>query len=194
MDFIKELETPDLMLKKAKQEDLESIFNNYWCSEVPAKYMLWTPQKDLQQAQERLNKTLRFQKDHFAFFIYEKSTNQAIGQAGMIEVEPNVYEDIGIGMGEKFVGKGYGKQILRCFINYLFSKANAKKIICSCFEDNIASRKMQQACGLKYEYSKKCTRQRDNLEYTADYYTITREDWIKNSKKDWYDMAKRKIE
>ena len=44
------IETKDLILGKAKQEDLENIYNNYWCSEKSAKYMLWVPQKNLQEA------------------------------------------------------------------------------------------------------------------------------------------------
>ncbi len=62
MKYILQLETKDLILRKAKQEDLKSIFNNYWCSEKSSKYMLWVPQKNLQEAQERLNRTFEFQK------------------------------------------------------------------------------------------------------------------------------------
>ena len=123
MEFKEQLETKDLILAKAKQEDLLSIYNNYWCNSNSAKYMLWTPQKNLEEAQVRLDKTIAFQKDHFAFFVYEKQTGEAIGQAAMFELENGVWEDGGIGIGEKFVGKGYGKQILNCFIEYLFENA-----------------------------------------------------------------------
>lgn len=180
MKYKQRLDTQDLFLGKAKQEDLECIFKNYWSSEISSKYMLWTPQKDLIEAQLRLDKTINFQKDHLAFFVYDKRSGEAIGQAGMIEIETDVYEDIGIGLGENFVRRGYGKQVLNCFIDYLFGELNAKKIICSCFADNIASTKLQQSCGLKYSYSKTATRQRDNLTYKSDYYEITKDDWLKN--------------
>ena len=182
MKYVTQLETKDLILGKAKQEDLESVFNNYWSSEKTSKFMLWLPQKNLQEAQERLNKTIEFQKDHLAFFVYEKSTGEVIGQAAMIEIEPDIYEDGGVGMGEKFVGKGYGKQILKCFIDYLFGELNAKKIICSCHTDNIPSAKLQQSCGLKYERSEMYTRKKDGLTYKADYYTMTKQDWLGNNK------------
>ena len=181
MKYSTQLETKDLILGKAKQEDLESVFKNYWSSEKTSKFMLWLPQKNLQEAQDRLNKTIDFQKDHLAFFVYEKSTGEVIGQAAMIEIEPDVYEDGGVGLGEKFVGKGYGKQILKCFINYLFGELNAKKIICSCHTDNIPSAKLQQSCGLKYDHSELYTRKKDGLTYKADYYTITKQDWLKNN-------------
>lgn len=178
------LETKDLILGKAKQEDLNSIFNNYWCSPNTAKYMLWTPQKNLAEAQERLDKTINFQKDHLAFLIYEKKSGEAIGQAAMIEIEEGVWEDGGIGLGEKFVGKGYGKQVLKCFIDYLFGEMNAQKVICSCHTDNIASKKLQQSCGMMFSHTEEYTRKKDNLTYIAEYYVINRSDWenLKNTK------------
>lgn len=170
--FREKLETKDLILGKAKQEDLHSIYNNYWCSAKTARYMLWTPQKNLEEAQERLDKTITFQKDHLAYFVYEKTTGEAIGQAVMLEIEPGVWEDGGIGIGEKFVSKGYGKQILNAFIDYIFNELKAKKIICSCDSRNIPSAKLQQSCGLKYSHSEKTFRKRDGEEYILDYYAI----------------------
>lgn len=177
MEFKSQLETKDLILGKAKQEDLQSIFNNYWCNSNTAKFMLWVPQKNLEEAQERLDKTIAFQKDHLAFMIYEKATGEAIGQAAMKEIEDGVWEDGGVGMGEKCVGKGYGKQILNCFFDYLFGELNAKKIICSCHPDNIPSKRLQQSCGMKFTHSEEFTRKKDNVTYMAEYYAITKEDW-----------------
>lgn len=177
MNLKTKLETKDLILGKAKQEDLNSIYNNYWCSESSAKYMLWTPQKNLAEAQERLDKTIFYQKDHLAFFIYEKVSGEAIGQAAMKEIEEGIWEDAGVGMGEKFVGKGYGKQVLNCLLNYLFSEMNALKVICSCHIDNIPSKKLQQSCGMKFSHTEEYTRKKDNLTYTAEYYAIDRNAW-----------------
>ena len=177
MEFKKQLEAKDIILGKAKQEDLHSIYNNYWCSEKTAKFMLWIPQKNLAEAQDRLDRTIAFQEDHLAFMIYEKATGEAIGQAAMIEIEDGIWEDGGIGMGEKCVGKGYGKQILNCFFDYLFGELNAKKVICSCHPDNIPSKKLQQSCGMKFTHTQEFTRKKDNVTYNAEYYAITKEEW-----------------
>ena len=183
MEYTKQIETPDLILGKSKQEDLESIFNNYWISETSAKYMLWVPQKNLQEAQDRLDRTIKFQKDYLAFMVYLKQTGEAIGQVGFFEKEPKVFEDMGIGIGEKFVGKGYGKQILTAMIDYMFENLDAEKVLCTCHTDNIASAKMQQSCGLKYTHSEPFTREKDNLTYKSDCYQITREDWLMRKNK-----------
>ena len=182
MKYKETIETKDLILKKAKIEDAESIFKNYWSSEVSAKYMLWTPQKNLDEAIDRVKRTIEFQKTHMAYFVYEKKSGEVIGQAGMEEIEDGVYEDIGIGMGEKFVCKGYGKQILNALIDYIFNELDGIKIICSCFEENTPSRRLQLSCGMKYAYSKDCVRERDNMPYKADYHILEIGDYKNKAK------------
>ena len=166
------IETKDLILKKAELNDYKDIYENFWKEENTAKYMLWKPCTSLEEAKERLEKFIEFQKNKMAYFVYEKATMKAIGMASMKEVEPGVYEDGGVGIGSKFTGKGYGKQILNAFIDYIFNELKAKKIICSCDTRNVPSAKLQQSCGLKYSHSEKAVRKRDGEEYTADYYEI----------------------
>ena len=172
------IETKDLILDKAKIEDLNSIYKNYWSHEETARYMLWAPCTSVEEARERLDKVIEFQKGKVAYFVYEKSSGQAIGMAAMLEIEPNIYEDGGIGIGKDFVGKGYGRQILNALIDYLFNEMNADKIICSCHTDNISSAKMQQSCGMHYTHSEMVTRKKDDLTYKADYYVITKEEYF----------------
>lgn len=171
------LETKDLILDKAKMEDFDDIYNNYWKYEETAKYMLWSPCKNLQEAKERLKQIIEYQKTNLSFFVYEKATKKAIGMAGMTEIMPNVYEDSGIGIGVSYVGKGYGRQILNAFLDYLFKTKNAQKIICSCDRNNIPSAKMQQSCGLKYNHTEILTRKKNNQTYVCDYYEITKDDY-----------------
>lgn len=179
MSFIERLETKDLILGKAKIEDLNSIFKNYWRSEKTAKYMLWVPQKNLEEAKDRLIRTINYQKENLAFFVYEKKSGEAIGQVAFKEIEDGVYEDGGIGLGENFVGLGYGKQVLNCLIDYMFKNTNAKKILCSCHEDNIPSKKLQMSCGMKYSHTLTVTREKDNLTYKSENYVLTKEEWLK---------------
>lgn len=183
MEYKQKLETKDLILGKAKLDDVESIYNNYWKSEQTAKFMNWTVCKTLEEAKERIKMVIDFQKNHMAYFVYDKKTNQAIGMAAFVEIEPDVYEDGGVGLGENFVGCGYGKQILNCFIEYIFNDLKAKKIICSCNTNNTPSAKLQQSCGLKFSHSEMVTRKKDNLTYQSDVYVITREEYLRLNNK-----------
>ena len=170
--YKKNIETKVLILAKAKMSDLEDIYNNFWSQKETSRYMLWTPLNSIEEAKERLIKVINYQKNNMAYFVYEKKSGKAIGIAGMEEIEPHVYEDAGIGFGKDYVGKGYGKQILKAFIDYIFNNLNGEKILCSCDRRNIRSAKMQLACGLKYSHTENTFRKRDGEPYIADYYVI----------------------
>lgn len=168
------LETKDLILKKGSMNDLNDMYINVWSEEETARYMLWTPLKDIEEAKDRMLKTIEYQNDKIAYLVYEKKSGQAIGFAGMKEIENKVYEDCGIGIGTKFVGRGYGKQILMSLVEYCFEELGANRIICSCRSENLASRKLQLSCGFHYTHSKTMIDYRDGLNYILEYYELNR--------------------
>ncbi len=56
--YTERLETKDLILKKAIMEDVYDMYHNIWSEEESAKYMLWTPAKSMEEAKERMSKTI----------------------------------------------------------------------------------------------------------------------------------------
>ena len=58
-----------------------------------------------------------------------KKTGEAIGFAGMRELERGIYEETGIALGPEFVRKGYGRQILTARSEEA-GKLGAKRIPC----------------------------------------------------------------
>ena len=109
------LETKDLILKKAEFEDWKTIYYNLWRHKESAKYMLWQPTETDEDAKDRMKRTIAFEEkpeNKYALFVYLKKTGEAIGFAGMRELEPGIYEETGIALGPEFVQKGYGRQIL----------------------------------------------------------------------------------
>ena len=101
--------------------------------------------------------------------VYEKSSGQAIGFAGMTEIEPGVFEDIGIALGPDFVGKGYGKQIVNAMVDYAKNELHAKKMVLSYRSQNIASKKLQEACGFTYSHSEDRVDPRTNEPYVVEF-------------------------
>ena len=170
--YTNRLETKDLIITKAKLEDADVMFENFWSDKQSAEYMLWKPLETLDQAKEKMVRTIDRQKDSFTYTVYEKKTMQPIGIAGFIEVEPGVYEDCGIGLGSKFCRKGYGTQILQVFIDYIFNDLKAKKILYSCFRENIASHKLVAKFNFNYIFTIADVREWDGLEYGVDYYQM----------------------
>ncbi|MCQ2550559.1 MAG: GNAT family N-acetyltransferase [Lachnospiraceae bacterium] len=144
------LETKSLVLKKAKEEDWEEIYKNLWSHKESAKYMLWDVTTSETEAINRIRRTVDFQKvNKYAFFVYEKNTNIPIGFAGMKEIEPGVYEDIGIALGPDYTRKGYGIEILNALVEEAKS-CGGHKFVASCRKQNIASHQLQMRCGFHF--------------------------------------------
>ena len=122
MGKINIIETPDLFLTKGKFDDWKDLLQNLWCHEDSAKYMLWNVIMTREEAKERMKRTLEYQKNHMAYFVYEKKTKKAIGFAGVEEIHKDIYEDTGFAIGPAFVGKGYGKQIFKGLLTYCFDE------------------------------------------------------------------------
>lgn len=177
-----QLETKDLIIRKAKKEDYSSLLKNYWSKERTAKFMLWKPIFTEDEAIERINKTINFEVDKPCFIITEKSSGECIGMVGFIEEQPNIYGDCGMGIGCDFVGRGYGSQTLKKMLEYLFETCNAEKVIYTAMKENISSISLQQKFNFKYVQTVQKVRDYDNLNYEMNIYELTKNDYFKNKK------------
>lgn len=148
------IETSNLIMKKAVFGDWEQLYRNITSRPESAQYMLWKIDDSEEESKDRMLRTLEFQsKEKYALTVYLKTESglEAIGWASMREVNPYVYEDMGIAIGPDFVGKGYGKQILNALCGEA-RKQGAKEFHCSYREKNLASKRLQDACGFKFDY------------------------------------------
>jgi len=169
------IETERLILRKAKQEDINNIWENVWKDKTIADNMLWKVTETLKEAKIRMEKTIKYQSENYAFFVCLKSTNEPIGFAGIIEKEKDVYEDSGICISRKYQRNGYAKEVVSALKDLIFLKLNGKKFIYGCFSTNEASRKVCISQGFKYFNSEKCIRKHDNMKYISDNYYFDRE-------------------
>lgn len=168
----------DILLRKAKFDDYVDLYNNYWSNKITTQYMLWQVSENLNEAKQRIQRTIDFQsKTPISFVICQKSNNMPIGLVGFKEIEKDVYEDVGLGIGTNYVKKGYGTQVLQAILKFLFENKNAKKVKTGAFKQNVASIKMQKRCGLKKVGKSVHTRQYDNLKYTEICFEMTKENY-----------------
>ena len=147
------LETKDLILKKAEFEDWKTIYYNLWRHKESAKYMLWQPTETDEDAKDRMKRTIAFEEkpeNKYALFVYLKKTGEAIGFAGMRELERGIYEETGIALGPEFVRKGYGRQILTALLEEA-GKLGAKEFHACNRTGNAASRELQLSCGFVFD-------------------------------------------
>lgn len=167
------LETEHLMLRKAKETDLEAIFKNVWSDERLAKYMLWKPTQDLDEAKKRLERTRLYHNEQHAFFVCLRETDEPIGFAGCYESAYGVYEESGICIARAHQGKGYGKELLTALTDFAFSELGASKFKYGCFKENEISRRLALSLGFKYTGSHSITRG-DGKTFTCEEYELER--------------------
>ncbi len=165
------LETKDLILDKAKLSDWNSMFYNVWCHPESAKYMFWDITTNETDAKARMERTVKFQKNHDMYLVYEKISGQAIGFAGVEEVSPGIFEETGVCLGPKFVRKGYGRQIVECLLEYC-REQGAKLFYATAREDNVASNALIQAFGFELLGTEEKLVERDGTVYRFNKYRL----------------------
>lgn len=163
-------ETERLVLRHPVFEDWKGMYRNVWCHEETARYMLWSVTTSEDDAMERMNRSILFQKDRTAWFVYEKTTGEPIGFAGFCPVAEGIFEDTGIALGPEYVGKGYGTELLNQLTAIAKAEYNAAAFIATCRSQNEASRKLILKCGFNYTHSEPRTDPRDGSCYTLEFY------------------------
>ena len=169
------LEGKDIVLRKARESDLESIWKNVWSDERIAANMLWLVTTDKDAARERLNRTIRYQKDNPAYFVALNDTDEAIGFCGIRKVDDETWSESGVAIAASHQHKGYGHQMLRLLLELAFEKLGADRFIYSCFSTNKASAALCKSLGFSYLSSKEEIREHDGYKYINDSYTLTRD-------------------
>lgn len=167
--------TENLVLRKAITTDLDMIWNNIWKDENIAQTMLWKVTKTYEEAKERLDRTIKYQDNNYAYFICLKSNDEPIGFAGIKEKEEGIYEETGICIARKYQGRGYAKEVVQALKKLIFEKLNGNRFIYGCFSNNEKSKHVCISQGFKYFLSVKTIRDWDNKEFLVDYYYFDKE-------------------
>ena len=165
------METDDIVLRKAKFEDWESMHKNVWSRPEPAKYMQWQIPKTEESAKERIKKTITYQKTHDTYLIYEKEHGQAIGFAGVEEISPHIFQDAGIALVPEYTGKGLGKQTLQLLLEYWANTMRGKEFFYSTRGNNKISKALALSCGFSYQYSEEKIDLKNKEPYILEVYS-----------------------
>lgn len=176
--MIKDVKHEHIALRKAKMSDLEAIYQNVWSSKEVAKYLFWKESESLEEAKERLKRTINFQSHHHGFVVVLKKTDEVIGVTGLYEYEPFKYMESGLCLGEKYQGFGYGKEMLEMLLYLAFEVFKANIFRYSCITENVRSKNLCLKYGFEYSNSKSEIRKWDNKEFTIDYFYLTKDKYF----------------
>ena len=180
--MISEITTERLILRKARESDLESIWKNVWCDPSIARNMMWKVTETRQEAIERLQKTIEYQQNQPAYFVCLKDSDEAIGFCGVREeslpqIDGKIYSESGICIASAFQNKGYGREVVEALKKLVFEQLDGEGFMYSCFADNEASRHLAVSCGFRFLVKSVTHRSWDDSDHDTDWFIMTREQY-----------------
>ncbi len=168
------LETERLVLRKARKDDLEAIWQNVWSDAEVAQTMLWQPTLTREEALRRMERTISLQSLHFTYFVCLKETDEPIGFGGIREVAPGVFDEMGLCIARAHQRKGYAKEMLEALVSLALDKLGGHTFLYSCFRENTPSASLCKALGFQYTHTDTGTRGWDGYPYTCDHFELKR--------------------
>lgn len=172
------LEGEHIILRKAKEDDYKSMMKNVWGDPEVYQWMLFQPTLTEEEAIVRCRRSMEFQKDHYAYFIADKETDEAFGHCAIKENEPGRFEEAGIGIAAKYQGKGYGKEVVALLLDLAFNKLGAIDFTYGYFQDNVRSKKVAEYFGFEYDHTYEMTRPWDGALKVIDSCVLTRDKYF----------------
>ena len=143
---MRKITTPRLILHALRDSDKEALLSMLTSERVYATYMV--PDLVTQQARDRMFSSLRAlseREDRYLFGIYEGDT--FLGVIHDTAIEGSTIE-LGYALHPSYFGRGIMTEALRGLIDELFAQGFAE-ISAAAFEENEASQRVMQACGMR---------------------------------------------
>ena len=171
------IETERLLLRELRPSDIEGMFV-LESDPLVLKYLGTPPHTHKEQTAE----TIEFIRKQYEnngigrWAAIEKASGAFIGWAGLkfitdIENNRTRFHDVGYRLIPRYWGKGYATEAAKAALEYGFNTMQLHEIIGMCNEENLASRRALEKCGLTFVEKFRWDA------FTGDWLKITREEW-----------------
>ncbi len=148
------LETDRLLLRHQVIEDLDDLWALY-CDPEITKYIPDAPRSREEAQQElewHMNGHPRFPKLGLWATIH-KETGKFIGRCGLLPwtIDGQSEVEVAYTIAHEFWGQGLATEAAQAILRYGFEKLNLNRLICLIDEENIASQKVAEKIGMRFE-------------------------------------------
>lgn len=174
-------ETERLILRPWQEADAESLYQYASAPEVgPAAG--WPAHTSVADSLNVIRNVLSLPE---TYAITDKATGTAIGSIGLKIGKysafdlPNTEGEIGYWIGVPFWGRGFVPEATQEILRHAFEDLAIEKVWCGYYDGNEKSRRVQEKCGFKHQYTK------ENFpcpllgEFRTEHVScLTKEDWL----------------
>jgi len=148
------LETPRLILRHQALDDLESLYTLYSDPDV-IKYIPDAP-RNYQETRDELEWHMHGHPNHLELGLWatiHKETGKFIGRSGLLPWTIDGAQEVEVAylLGKKYWGQGLGTEIAQAILDYGFQKLHLSRLICLIDMENLASIRVAEKIGMKFE-------------------------------------------
>jgi RimJ/RimL family protein N-acetyltransferase len=169
------IETARLFLRVYNPEDLDA---RHAIRNDPDVYRYFPPYYSpptKEKAREGIAGSIRGwrEKGFGEFAVLEKISGELIGYCGLMSLDKSEEIEIYYGFPKKYWGKGFATEAARAVLKFAFDEAKLSQVVGVTNPKNIASQKVLQKIGLKYQGQITC------YQMDCAYFRISREEFYK---------------
>jgi [ribosomal protein S5]-alanine N-acetyltransferase len=179
-DRTQTIETERLILRKFSLSDANDMLK-YWISDPSVQFMYGEPiYANDQEVGELLNKYISAYEtmNYYRWAIILKETDECIGQVAFFLVNrENHFGEIEYCIGRVFQKRGLATEATKAVMKFGFESINFHKVQICHREGNIASQKVIEKCGFKYEGTLRDYFYLDGQYFDRLYYSLLKEEW-----------------
>lgn len=151
------LETERLILRHWKESDAENLYEYAKDAEV-GPITGWPPLRSIDESRTIIQNVLNGAE---AYAICLKEDGKAIGA---IELKLKGHTDmtdredeceLGYWLGKPFWGQGIMPEAVKEMLRHAFEDCGMKKVWCGYYDGNVKSKRVQEKCGFRYQWTTK---------------------------------------
>jgi RimJ/RimL family protein N-acetyltransferase len=165
---MREIETPRLRLRQFTHDDLNDLCRLYSNPDLMRYIGKGTRTKN--ETQTALSSIIKHYEHGFGMWaVIYKDDGKLIGRCGLCFLDKTLEVELGYLLAQSYWGKGLATEASHTSLKYGFEILKLDKIVAIAQPENIASRRVMEKVGMKYE--------RDAYFYNKDvvYYAISRD-------------------
>lgn len=173
------IETKNLILKKAELKDLDNIFNYMLGDKKACDICGWQFYSNKTDFLKNSDSLINLKNNEYVWTIFKKEENIPIGCISVhSQNDENFSCAIGYSIHPNFQNLGFCTEALKKVIKFLLEEVGYYRIVCKYRGDNIASKKVMEKSGMKYEGTQRSALFKNNQFIDKHVYSIIKTDLI----------------
>ena len=174
------IETPRLILRKARLADADAMFRNWANDPEVTKFLTWPTYKNVETAYPVLEMWEKaYEKpDYYQWMIELKEIGEPIGSISVVNQREDIgMAEIGYCIGRAWWHQGIMTEALRGVMDYLFTEVNMNRIEAKHDTNNPHSGGVMKKCGMAFEGIARASDRNNQGICDTAHYAILRSDW-----------------